>query len=899
MRSTLLQYLAFCTIILSSGWIAVQVFDFFKPSPSPLFPESGIKTSREYSVEALVKDIFAKGTCENISNVRAIGNINGIGYFEQGSNIIGMERGIILSTGPISNAEGPNTNTDMSGNFNDAAGDPDLEMLATNRMFDAVGLEFDFVPLDSFVQFRYVFASEEYCEFVGSVYNDVFGFFISGPGINGTFINNAKNVALIPGTADYVAINSVNHTYNSPYFVRNELARDAQECGIAPLVNSPYWQLIEYDGFTRQLTASLQLISCQTYHIRLVVSDVADKYYDSAVFLEAESFNIGGTVTISPQVVNTNENIALEGCSDAFFVFERSKIENIDKALTVNFKIAPSSTAVEAIDFERLPRAITIPPREQSVRLPVHFLNDGIPEPPKSLTIELDIPCACYVGTATLQVQDAPGLQIELPDAAVCKNTPTALKPTIRGGTPPYSYRWSNGAVTESITISAAAVSTYALTVTDRCGNTAFDTKHIRLVEAPIASLSGYAEICSGDTAYLEVEFTGAAPWRFTYFLNGTAQGTFENITQTKFSFPVDQQGVYTISKINDRNCEGIAQGFGELVLTDVGMDAALQHVSCFDGNDGSITIQAYGGTPPYRYRWAHNSAENPTLFGLAAGIYTLSITDAAGCTNNFDIEIRSPEALQAVVFTCEDLTDPDFQFSARGGTPPYQYSVDGIFFEKESIFERLLPGETYALTVVDANGCSLEQTLNMPPVYDKMVELPATLEVKIGSVYDLRPKLNLPEALVANIRWLPNTNLSCQDCLMPQAHAFTDQQYTIRITDIFGCTGEATIQIKVDKEVDVFIPDAFSPTGNLVNDRFTIFANPLQVQQVLSFQVFDRWGSLVFEQRDFPINDEQYGWDGTVRGQLSNPGVFTYLARLALIDGSETLRKGQTILMR
>ncbi len=899
MRFILLQYFAFCTIILSLGWIAIQSFDFLKPS-SPLFPpQSGIKTSREYSVEALVKDIFAKGTCENISNVRAIGNINGIGYFEQGSSIIGMERGIILSTGPISNAEGPNTNTDMSGNFNDPAGDPDLEMLAANRMFDAVGLEFDFVPLDSFVQFRYVFASEEYCEFVGSVYNDVFGFFISGPGINGTFINNAKNVALIPGTADYVAINSVNHTYNSPYFVRNELARDAQECGIAPLANSPYWQLIEYDGFTRQLTASLQLIPCQTYHIRLVVSDVADKYYDSAVFLEAESFNIGGTVAISPKVTNTNENIALEGCSDAFFVFERSETENIDKALTVNFKIAPSSTAVETIDFERLPRAITIPPREQLVKLPVHFLNDGIAEPPKHLTIELDIPCACYIGTATLQVQDAPGVQIELLSTDVCKNASALLKPIITGGTPPYRYRWSNGALTESLSISAAAASTYSITVTDRCGNTASDTARISLVEAPMATLSGYAEICSGDTAYLEVVFTGTPPWRFSYLINGMAQGTFENILPNQFSFPVTQQGVYSIGKINDRNCEGTSRGFGELVLTDVNIEPTVQHVSCSDGNDGSINVQAYGGLPPYRYRWAHSSLENPALQGLSEGIYTLSVTDAEGCTGSFDIEVQAPQALQAVVFTCEDLTDPDFQFSAKGGTPPYQYSVDGIFFEKESIFERLLPGETYALTVMDANGCYLEQTLSMPPVYDKMVELPATMEVKIGSVYAIQPKLNLPEALIANIRWLPNTYLSCLDCLVPQAQAYTDQQYTIRLTDIFGCTGEASIQIKVNKEVDVFIPDAFSPTGNLINDRFTIFANPQQVQQVRSFQVFDRWGNLVFEQRDFPINDEQYGWDGTVRGRLSNPGVFTYLARLTLIDGSETLRKGQTMLMR
>ena len=105
----------------------------------------------------------------------------------------------MLATGPIGNAEGPNSKGDEGGDFKDATGDPDLRKLTSAPIFDAVGLAFNFVPLDTLVTFRYVFASEEYCEFVGSNYNDVFGFFISGPGINGPFGNNSRNVALIPG----------------------------------------------------------------------------------------------------------------------------------------------------------------------------------------------------------------------------------------------------------------------------------------------------------------------------------------------------------------------------------------------------------------------------------------------------------------------------------------------------------------------------------------------------------------------------------------------------------------------------------------------------------------------------------------------------------------------------
>ncbi|HHB52106.1 MAG TPA: hypothetical protein ENK75_03555, partial [Saprospiraceae bacterium] len=156
--------------------------------------EGSIVLNNNYSAEDLVKDVLTKGVCENVSNIENIGNNNGIGYFSNGSDIFDMEDGIILSTGYITNALGPNDYIDRSSNFEDNGGDADLAQLATGAVKDVVGIEFDFVPLDSFIEFTYIFASEEYCEFVGSAFNDVFGFFISGPGINGDFSNNGENV---------------------------------------------------------------------------------------------------------------------------------------------------------------------------------------------------------------------------------------------------------------------------------------------------------------------------------------------------------------------------------------------------------------------------------------------------------------------------------------------------------------------------------------------------------------------------------------------------------------------------------------------------------------------------------------------------------------------------------
>ncbi|MFN7118671.1 MAG: choice-of-anchor L domain-containing protein [Saprospiraceae bacterium] len=866
-----------------------------------VLPMNGIQTSGGYSAESLVKDVFAKGACDNITNVRAIGSPEGIGFFENGTSSVGMDKGIIIATGSIKHAEGPNKAGDKSGNFSNPNGDPDLAMLSTHQILDAQGIEFDFTPLDSFVRFRYVFASEEYCEFVGSVYNDVFGFFVSGPGIQGPFSRNSKNVALIPGTNAYVAINSVNHIQNPNYFIRNELEKDSRQCGIQPFL-SPYQQLIEYDGFTKILTATLKVIPCETYHIRFVVSDVADRHYDSAVFLEAGSFNIGGTVAV--KALGNQQNVGMEGCMPAAFVFERGESENLDKPLSVRFKISNSSTAVEGVDFARLPRTITIPPGEQSFRLPIEIINDGITESLEKLAIELDIPCACYSSGATLDIIDAPKLQINLPEAYVCRNTLANLQPRVNGGVPPYTYEWSNGATTPFISVTSGMVPFYSVTVTDQCGNVAADTTSLTPIEPPAATLSGLANSCAGDTALLPIQITGTPPFRVTYSINDQIQPALDLVhqgTAPHFTayLPATQSGVYKIIKIEDAGCAGAAIGSAQVNVVTIQIQSNIQSVTCANGNDGSISIQPNGGTPPYHFQWSHTTANQPYVSDLKANTYHVTVTDDQGCDNTFPFLVNEPTPLQPVVFNCQDLTNPNFQFTAQGGTPPYLYAIDGVKYSDASIFKTLEPGKTYTLHIRDAEDCELQHTLTMPPVYDKMVELPAALELNLGEVYEFQPKLNLAPNLIAKIEWQSNEPLSCTDCLNPQIEALQEGIYTLKITDIFGCTDKAAVQVSIDPDVDVYIPTAFSPNGDRINDFFTIYANTNQVKSILSLFIFDRWGNQIFANTNFYPNDERSGWDGYVNGVIPNDGVYVYSAILELRDGSKKIVKGQILLIR
>lgn len=890
-----IPYLLLFASLIGLGMTVKEVWIAIPPNSSS---NDGVRTVVGPGPQELVQNIFAEGACDNISDISRIGPVDGVGYFENAQDIIGLDRGIILSTGTISNAEGPNKYSDASGNFDLEGGDPDLNHLATGEVFDAVGIEFDFVPLDSFVTFRYVFASEEYCEFVGSIYNDVFGFFISGPGINGNFADDAKNVALIPGTQDFVAINSVNHIHNSNYYLGNERGEDANKCNL-PIHQPVALGEVEYDGFTQPLTAMLKLNPCETYHIRLVVGDVGDFYYDSAVFLEAGSFNIGSVVSVRSSVNEEGEQAMSEGCSDGYFLFERADPGHLDLPVTVQYKISENSTAVEGLDFEPLPGIVTIPVGETSVKVPIQSLNDTIAEDRESILLELDIPCACYSDSAFLYLEEAELVEVNLPIAYVCENNETALNAMVNGGNPPYSYAWSTGSSEAQIMVSSDGPEHYGLTVTDACGHQGIDSTRLIITTPPAAELSGQANICEGDTAYLLVEFTGSPPWSLGIAIDGVEQELMEGIQQNPYPLPARLAGQYTISYFRDAACEGPFKGTARLDVTTIDVDLEASPVSCFGNQDGQISVTIDGSNPPYHWQWLDTDDPQLVRTQLAAGQYQLSIQDASGCEKLITIPLSSPPALEEIVVDCEELNSGSLVLTATGGVPPYLYSIDGGDYVSEDALQQLMAGNTYQIGIEDATGCRLEQSLLMPAFYEKMVELPEEVAVKIGSKYRFSPQLNIPESLIESIRWIPDSSFACPSCLEPEISILEEKTFTLRLIDRFGCRGEAEIRLVIDPSIDVFMPTVFSPNGDELNDRFFVMANQAQVALIREFLIFDRWGGNIFEVRDVLPNDPDAGWDGISRGQQLPPGVYVFYARLQLVDGSERLVEGDVLLLR
>lgn len=240
-----------------------------------------------YSAEKLVREIFLSDSVK-IFNVKYRGSKSSIAYFRNDSSNLQIKTGIILSTGRAQMVNGPN-NQKNSGASVFTWGDEDLERLIYGPTYDAASLEFDFIPEQDSISFNFIFGSEEYPEYVGSRFNDVFAFFLNGPGIK-----IKRNIAMIPGTFLPVAINNLNFKKNENFYVDNNFFLDKTGALKKKYLKGKYAEQyrhsLQYDGYTTLLPAQANVIPFRTYHIKIVIADVGDRVYDSGVFLQGGSF---------------------------------------------------------------------------------------------------------------------------------------------------------------------------------------------------------------------------------------------------------------------------------------------------------------------------------------------------------------------------------------------------------------------------------------------------------------------------------------------------------------------------------------------------------------------------------------------------------------------------------
>jgi gliding motility-associated-like protein len=484
------------------------------------------------------------------SNVTFSGATNQIGSFNSANANVGIGNVIILATGDIALALGPNNQG--GGTLGGGAGnatDVDLDLLDPQYNHnDAAVLEFDFEATGPSVSFRYVFASEEYPEYTGASdicgdVSDAFGFFLSGPGINGTFTSDAVNIAIIPGTSEFVSINTLNGGCTG-------LAEPGDPaCNYCEFyVNNgdgftaPYNEVntyIQYDGMTVVLTATYEGLECgEIYHIKLVIADASDTILDSGVFLEAGSFEVTGSFIEAnledPDNAPLGPTTLIEGCVDGFILIHPPACS----ATELEVELAFSGTAINGLDYEEIPTTVTIMGEE--VILPIipttDLLNDEGLE-----TIIIDMYYINFEGdldtaSTAIDLFDYVQPAVEIGDVFVCNET-VVVTPEITGGIAPYNYVWSNGGNNATTQFSTGDAGEYNVSITDFCSTT-FATDFTVIEPEPlqvVPLLDNCFGVPTGDLAR-----NGAPPYDVVY--------SEDSLTISQYSFIADFVGIYTIT---------------------------------------------------------------------------------------------------------------------------------------------------------------------------------------------------------------------------------------------------------------------------------------------------------------------------------------------------------------
>jgi hypothetical protein len=328
------------------------------------------------------------------------------------------------------------------------------------------------------------------------------------------------------------------------------------------------------------------------------------------------------------------------------------------------------------------------------------------------------------------------------------------------------------------------------------------------------------------------------------------------------------------------------------------------QAINC----DQSTVTLGGSGTTPGVYQWildGNNVGDTKQIIVTDAGTYTLMVTNPAGCTDDDEaIVIQDNEQPVAEAITLNgvrcfgEVNGAISIDSVSTAHAPVRYALNGGAFQLNPYFTGLAAGD-YTVTLMDANGCESTTavlTVLQPP--QLIANLGADIEAALSDSVHLTVETTLPLLDLDTILWQPLLDTSANRRLDEQ-HFLPLQSWRVKVTviDSNGCTAVDEVLIRLDKPRNIFIPNIFNPENG--QDPVLYIFGGSDVAEVESFVIFDRWGTQLFEQKNFQPNDPAYGWDGRYKGALLNPAVFVCQANVRFIDGQKILYKGSITLIR
>jgi len=357
----------------------------------------------------------------------------------------------------------------------------------------------------------------------------------------------------------------------------------------------------------------------------------------------------------------------------------------------------------------------------------------------------------------------------------------------------------------------------------------------------------------------------------------------------------VSTSGIFTQNFPSNFSCDTILEI--EVALQE-DMELQINSVFCQNAGAGSAVVEIINGISPFDYDWS-NSTTNAAMISVdAIGNYSLTVTDANGCSavDFYTVEENNPIMLDLDITNVSCLGGDDGAVSISGMMGlNFEFSLDGTNFFPNSEFLNLGVGD-YVLNILDEEGCVHIQEFQIQEASDFQVFLSPSINIFLGENAMINSQVNPPNPNYI-YEWIPTEGLNCTDCPNPIASPTETTNYTLIVTDENGCTSVANILVEIEIRKNVYIPNAFSPNGDGDNDFLTIYSDT-SVDKVLNFEIFDRWGEVVFKNENFMTNDFAAGWNGFFLNKKMNPGVFAYIARVKYVDGEVEMFKGDITLL-
>ncbi len=737
----------------------------------------------DMTLEEYVNDILL-GSGVSASNITYTGSMMQLGYLENGEDDFSVASGLVLSTEVAEATDCGETGfcADCIGQFTDddlldiANSVPPLigQNFTVGDVNDGCILEFDFIATGDTVRFNYVFASDEYLTFVNTTYNDVFAFFLSGPGITGPYASppgfpgGAVNIAAVPDSDPPlpITISSVNPNTNAEYYIDNPGGQD-------PCIN----------GYTVPFTAEYEVECGETYHIKLAIADGSDGALESIVVLEEGSFTSTAVVDVdlSIDVGGPEENTIYEGCGTATLTFTRpiETILELEEMVVIDYS---SSVGQNGIDFTLLPDTIVFPPNVNTVEFELQAFEDGISEPAESVVFEILNLAACNnQGLTTyfeFEIADDPDpIAIVAPGVQMCPGESRVLLPEVTGGYGHYTYTWCDGSELDSLVVSPPDSYTCTLVVGDTCSLPTASADFDVEVLLPPNATAGEDLIACGDAA-LEGSIIGLPP-SSCVDESGFYTYCYDNAQDVSFTYCPDNpgDGSYMTVSFEAGSVENFFDEFwvydgpdtdSPLLAGPIYGDLSGMTFTA-NNSDGCITIAV---TPDFsvsctsgsQTEWAYNVGCTNAggvnwLWSPSAGLSTTTLP-------NPTVTITEPtvytlEASLAYYPFCamtdEVLVTPSFSFEFTP-TDPSCFGNDG------EVAVEVVPNGTngpWMIEAVDAAGQTLASALNFGGVSTLTGLPPGDFELWVSDSYcDAMEPFTLAEPELMTITASPDTTI-------------------------------------------------------------------------------------------------------------------------------------------